>query len=86
LLNLQENNKTVKPKKDMGKWYEFHKSSTHNTSQFQAKQSLVAKMRAFESDVCSNTKSEPEKGDDRGKNIINAKPNSIVSTTNIQKV
>jgi hypothetical protein len=34
LLNMQEKNKTVKSKKEMEKWYEFHKSSTHNTSQF----------------------------------------------------
>ena len=34
----QEKNKTTKTKKDKGKWCEFHKSSTHNTSEFRAKQ------------------------------------------------
>ena len=42
-------------------------------------------MRAFESDVCSDTESKPEKGNDRGKQIINAEPNATVATTKIQK-
>ena len=57
LPKLQANKNTVKPKKDTGKWYEFHKSSTHNTSECQAKQSLVAEMKAPESDACSNSES-----------------------------
>ena len=63
----QENNNTTKPKKDTGKWCEFHKSSTQNTSECRAKQSLVAEMRASESDACSESKSEPNKVNDKGK-------------------
>jgi hypothetical protein len=41
--------------------------------------------KASESDACSNSKSEPNKGNDRGKQIIDANPNATVATTKIQK-
>ena len=63
----QEKNNIVKPKKDTRKWCEFHKSSTHNTSECRAKQSLVAEMRASKSDACSDSESEPNNGNDKGK-------------------
>jgi hypothetical protein len=46
---------------------------------------MVVEMRASESDASSDTKSETEKGNDRGKHIINAEPNTTVATTKIQK-
>ena len=51
LPKLQANSNTVKLKKEVGKWCEFHKSLTHNTSECRAKQSLVAEIKAYESDA-----------------------------------
>jgi hypothetical protein len=85
LPKLQAKNNIMKPKKDMGKWCEVHKSSTHNTSECHAKQSLVAELKASESDAGSESELEPDKGNDRGKQIIDAEPNTIVATTKIQK-
>jgi hypothetical protein len=45
----------------------------------------VAEVRASESDAYSDTESEPEKVNERGKQIIDAEPNATVSTTKIQK-
>ena len=81
----QEKNNTTKPKRDTRKWSEFHKSSTHNTSECQAKQSVVAELKASESDVGSESESELDKGNDRGKKIIDVEPNTIVSIMKIQK-
>jgi hypothetical protein len=45
----------------------------------------MAEMRASESYACSDTESELEKGNDRGKEIIDADPNTTISTMKIQK-
>ena len=45
----------------------------------------MAKIKDSKSDAYSDTESEPKKGNDRGKNIIDAEPNATVATTKIQK-
>jgi hypothetical protein len=42
-------------------------------------------LKASESDACSDSELEPDKGNDRGKHIIDADPNTTISTMKIQK-
>eukprot|EP00253_Pinus_taeda_P030882 PITA_30882 len=82
---LQAKNSVTKPKKNTRKWCDFHKTSTHNTSECRAKQSLVDELNVSESNACSNFESEPDKRNEKGKHIIDAEPNATVSTMKIQK-
>eukprot|EP00253_Pinus_taeda_P024887 PITA_24887 len=84
-LKLQAKNNAAKPRKDTRIWCAFHKSSTHNTSECWAKQSLVAELKVSESDACSDSESEPDKGYEKWKQIIDADPSTIVATAEIQK-
>ena len=45
----------------------------------------MAKIKSFDLDAYSDIESELEKGNDKGKNIIDAEPNATVATTKIQK-
>ena len=45
----------------------------------------MAELREPELDVFSNPKSEPDRGNDKGKKIIDADPSAIVATTKIQR-
>jgi hypothetical protein len=66
-------------KKDMGKWCEYHKSPWHNTDECRSKQSLVTKMKVFESEADSDSESNPE----GGKWIIDVEPSATVATTKV---
>ena len=57
--------------------------STHNTSEYRAKQLLVVELKASESDVGPDSESKPDKGIAKGKHTIDAEPSTIVATINI---
>ncbi len=50
-----------------------------------SQQSLVVELKASELDACSEFELEPNKGNDKGKQIIDAEPNATVATMKIQK-
>jgi hypothetical protein len=66
-------------KKDMGKWCEYHKIPWHNTEECRSKQSLVVELKASESEVDSDSESNPE----GGKWIIDVEPSATVATTKV---
>ena len=45
----------------------------------------MAELKVSKSDACSEFELEPDKGNDKGKQIIDADPNATVATTKIQK-
>jgi len=45
----------------------------------------VAELKGPESDAYSDSESEPDKGNEKGKQIIDADPNATVATAKIQK-
>jgi hypothetical protein len=69
-----------KSKKDMGKWCEYHKIPSHNTEECRSKQSLMAELKASESEINSKSESNLE----GGKYIINVEPSATVATTKFQ--
>jgi hypothetical protein len=76
-LTAKEGNENMK--KDMGKWCEYHKIPWHNTEECRSKQSLMAELKASESEVNSDSESNPE----GGKQIINVEPIATVATTKV---
>jgi hypothetical protein len=70
---------TGKTKKDTRKWCDFHKILWHNNIDCLSKHSLVAKVKASESDTDFESESEPK----RGREIIDAEPNATISTTKL---
>jgi hypothetical protein len=51
-----------KMNKDTGKWCKFHKISWHNTDECRSKKSLVAALKALESDLGSDSDYEQDLG------------------------
>jgi hypothetical protein len=76
---MQHKKGNEKMKKDTGKWCEYHKIPWHNTEECRSMQSLVAELKASESEVDSNSKSNPE----GGKQIIDFELSATVSTTKV---
>jgi hypothetical protein len=76
---MQHNKGNEKSKKDTEKWCEYHKIPWHNTKECCSKQSLVAEMKASESEEDSHSESNPE----GRKWIIDSKPSVTVATTNV---
>jgi len=81
----QPNNGTMKTKKDIGEWCEFHKSPTQNTNECRAKLSLVVELKASNSNACFDSEIKLDKGNEKGKHIIDAGSSATVSTTKFQK-
>jgi hypothetical protein len=71
---------TGKTKKDIEKWCDFHKIPWHKTTDFRSMQSLLAEVKAYESDAGSDSDPEPEKG----RWIIDTEPSATVVTTKLQ--
>ena len=55
-------------------------------SECRAKYSLVAELKYYESNAYFDSELEPDKGNDKGKQIIDAKPSATMATTKIQKI
>lgn len=83
LSKPQEKNSTTKSHKDIGRWCEFHKIRTHNTSECGTKQSLVAKLKASELDERTDPELKLDKGNEEGKQIIDAEHNASVVTAKV---
>jgi hypothetical protein len=64
---------------DIGKWCDFHKIPWHNIVDFHSKKSLVAEVKAYE----SNAGFESESKSERGRQIIDVEPSSTISTTKL---
>jgi len=43
----------------------------------------MAELKVSESDACSDSESEPDKGNDKGNQIIDVEPNATVATMKI---
>ena len=43
-------------------------------------------LKASESDACSDSELEPNKGNEKGNKIINMEPSATMATTKIQKI
>jgi len=72
-------------KKDTVKLCEYCKSPTHKINECRSKDSLVVELKASKSNACSDSEPELDKGNDKGKNIIDVEPRATAFITKVEK-
>jgi hypothetical protein len=79
-LWMQAKKGNGKSKKDTRKWCDFHNIPWNNTDEYRSIQSLVAELK----DKYPNPDLDPDLENDQRRQIIDAEPTAIITTTTIQ--
>jgi hypothetical protein len=79
LSKPQHNKGNENMNKDTRKWCAYHTIPWLDIEEYRSKKSLVVEMNSSDSEVDSDSESNPE----GGKHIINVEPSAIVTTTKV---